>query len=142
MSRDLAELDPDVRALAEKLIVACSLVSVKIFVTQTYRTREEQDALYAQGRTTPGRVVTNARGGWSWHNWRRAFDVAIRDFPGDPLPDDVYNGPWARIGAIGEHLGLEWGGRWRHPDLPHFQHTCGRSLSALNAHAYQTDEPA
>ena len=77
-------------------------------------------------------LVTNAKGGWSWHNWGRAFDVAIAEFPGDPLPDDVYNGPWAKVGEMGERLGLEWGGRWKHPDLPHFQLTRGMSLADFN----------
>jgi peptidoglycan L-alanyl-D-glutamate endopeptidase CwlK len=134
VNRDPAELDPDVRELWLLLCKACEERHVYIFLTGTYRTPAEQDALYAQGRTTPGRKVTNARGGWSWHQWRRAFDVAIRDYPGDPTPDDVYDGPWALVGALGEHLGLEWGGHWPHgADLPHFQSTKGLTLTQMNA---------
>lgn len=135
MTRDPAELDPDVRVLAAMLIDECEQHGVDIFLTGTYRTPAEQDALYAQGRTSQGRIVTNARGGWSWHNYRRAFDVAIRTFPGDPSPDDVYNGPWALVGALGEHLGLEWGGRWPHgPDLPHMQLVPpGMTLTLMNS---------
>lgn len=139
MSRRLEDLDPDVRTLAERLLVAASVQNIKLIITQTYRTIEEQDAIYAQGRSEPGAIVTNAKGGWSWHNWRRAFDVAILDFPGDPSPDDIYNGPWAVIGSIGESLGLEWGGRWKHPDLPHFQLTRGMNLTALNANRLQDE---
>lgn len=132
MSRDLADLDADVRVRAEGLLLEAANQGIRLIITHTLRTIAEQDALYAQGRTTPGRKVTNARGGWSWHNWGRAFDVAIADFPGDVTPDDVYDGPWAKVGAIGEHIGLEWGGRWKRPDLPHFQHTSGLTLAALN----------
>jgi peptidoglycan LD-endopeptidase CwlK len=134
VSRDLNELDADVRDLALLLITACEERNIVLIITQTYRTFAEQDALYAKGRTAPGPKVTNAKGGWSYHNWRRAFDVAIRDFPGDATPDDVYDGPWALVGSLGEHLGLEWGGRWAHfPDLPHFQLTKGITLTQLNA---------
>lgn len=133
MTRDPAELDPDVRELALLLLKAAEERGIDLFITGTYRTPAEQDALYAQGRTTPGHKVTNARAGWSWHGWRRAFDVAIRDFPGDATPDDVYDGPWALVGALGEHLGLEWGGRWKTPDLPHFQKTNGLTLTQMNS---------
>ena len=132
MTRDLSKLDAEVRDLALALLTECAEQGIRLIVTGTLRTFSEQDETYAQGRTKPGLIVTNARGGWSWHNWGRAFDVAIADFPGDPTPDDVYDGPWAKVGAIGEKLGLEWGGRWKHPDLPHFQHTRGMSLSDLN----------
>jgi peptidoglycan L-alanyl-D-glutamate endopeptidase CwlK len=134
MTRDPAELDPDVREVWLLLKAAALERGIDLFLTGTYRTFEEQDALYAQGRTKPGRKVTNAKGGWSWHNFRRAFDVAIRDFPGDTTPDDVYDGPWALVGALGEHLGLEWGGRWPHgADCPHFQLTRGMTLTQMNA---------
>ena len=45
------------------------------FVISGYRNHKEQDALYAQGRSTPGKKVTNARGGFSAHNWGIAVDV-------------------------------------------------------------------
>jgi peptidoglycan L-alanyl-D-glutamate endopeptidase CwlK len=139
MTHDPAELDPDVRELWLLLRTACEERGIDVFLIGTYRTPAEQDALYARGRTTPGPIVTNARGGWSWHNWRRALDIAIRDFPGDPSPDDVYNGPWALVGALGEHLGLEWGGRWAHfADLPHFQSTKGLTLTQMNARGATT----
>jgi peptidoglycan L-alanyl-D-glutamate endopeptidase CwlK len=133
MTRDPLELDPDVRALWFLLRDAALEKGIDLFLTGTYRTIEEQDALYAQGRKNPGRKVTNARGGWSWHNWRRAFDVAIRSFPGDATPDDVYDGPWAVVGALGEAIGLEWGGRWKSPDLPHMQLTRNLTLTQMQS---------
>jgi peptidoglycan LD-endopeptidase CwlK len=132
MSRDLGELDSDVREMALLLLAAAEARRITLIITQTYRTFAEQDALYAKGRSAPGAKVTNAKGGYSWHNWRRAFDVAIKDHPGDMAPDDVYDGPWALIGTLGEYLGLEWGGRWKTPDLPHFQLTRGLTLTQMN----------
>lgn len=132
MSRDILLLDADVRERAVQLLRLAKDSGIDLIVTETLRTLERQAELYAKGRTAPGRIVTYARPGWSWHNHGRAFDVAILTWPGDPSPDDVYDGPWSEVGAMGESLGLEWGGRWKHPDLPHFQHTSGLTLAALN----------
>jgi peptidoglycan L-alanyl-D-glutamate endopeptidase CwlK len=97
--------------------------------TQTLRTYAEQDALYAQGRTLPGNIVTHAPSGYSYHNFARAFDVA--QVGKDPYPDS--DDFWNFVGDIGEQVGLEWGGRWKHPDRPHFQHTEGLTLAQLRA---------
>ena len=82
------------------------------------RTYAEQDKLYAQGRTLPGNVVTNARGGFSHHNFGIAFDVGLferNEYLGEsPM--------YKAVGALGQELGLEWGGNWRTTvDQPHFQ---------------------
>lgn len=96
-----------------------------IVVTDEYRTHAEQDALYAQGRTKPGKIVTQAKGGESLHNWRVAFDVAFSTKNGIS-----YTGPWDVLGEVAEALGLEWGGYWiTFVDQPHFQFTAGYSLS-------------
>ena len=68
-------LKPKVQELAEKLISECKNLGRQIIVTQTLRTIEEQDALYAQGRTRPGNIVTKAKGGYSLHNFGVAFDI-------------------------------------------------------------------
>lgn len=126
----LEGLDRDVREKAEMLYEMCERRGIRLGFRQGYRTFAQQAALYAQGRTTMGRIVTNAKPGFSWHNWRRAFDVVIEAFPGDTTPNDVYDGPWSIVGDLGEFCGLEWGGRWKHPDIPHFQSPLG-TLSAL-----------
>lgn len=95
-------------------------------VTSGWRSFEEQDRLYAQGRTTEGKIVTNAKGGQSLHNYGCAFDVA------DKLKG--YNIDWEKVGKIGESVGLEWGGRWpSFVDGPHFQLTLGFSLKDFQA---------
>ena len=140
MSYKLGELDTDVRFMAEDLLKKAASEHIELVVTQTYRTPEEQAALYAKGRTAPGPIVTHAPPGYSWHEFRRAFDVAITHFPGDMSREDLYNGPWERVGEIGESVGLEWGGRWKHPDRPHFQHTAGLTLAQMRQHAKQKAE--
>lgn len=133
MSRRLQDLDPDVREMAEKLLIRAASLGIELTVTQTYRTPAMQAALYAKGRTEPGPVVTHAPPGYSWHEFRRAFDVAITHFPGDMTKANLYDGPWEQVGTIGEDCGLEWGGRWKRPDRPHFQHTGGFTLAYMRA---------
>jgi hypothetical protein len=48
------------------------------------RSFAEQDALYAQGRTKPGKIVTKARGGFSNHNFGVAFDIGVFKGGSDP----------------------------------------------------------
>lgn len=129
-SRALTDLDPVVRAKAEKFLAACSLASIDVLITSTYRDMESQTALYAQGRTAPGAKVTNAAAGYSAHNYRRAFDfVPMR--AGKPVwglsteDKDL----WNRLGSIGESVGLEWGGHWHgFVDFPHMQDLGGLTL--------------
>ena len=120
--RRLSEVYPGladkVRQMAEQL----EQEGIDIRVTQSYRPWSEQAALYDQGRTSPGEIVTNARAGFSWHNFGLAVDVA-------PLiPQGVdwnTNHPaWLRIVAAGTSFGLVSGAEWRtFPDWPHFQLT-------------------
>lgn len=137
MSNRLDDLDPEVQDMALRFLAACEREGIKLKVTHTLRTYAEQEALYAQGRTTPGSRVTSAPAGYSWHNFGRAFDVAEKDATpydlGAPgLHDD--NVLWEQIGSIGESFGLEWGGRWKWPDRPHFQFTGGLTLARARQH--------
>lgn len=93
-----------------------------IRVTQSLRTMAEQEALYEQGRTVAGSVVTNAKPGASWHNFGLAIDVAPLAPQG---PDWNTSHPvWGRIVAVGTSLGLVSGAEFRSfPDWPHFQLT-------------------
>lgn len=125
------DLDDDVRAMALDLAQRCAAEGIMIVFTHTRRSAAEQQALYDQGRRYPGPIVTAAPPGYSWHEFGRAFDVAIRRWAGDQTPGNWYDGPWQRIGELGEEVGLEWGGRWKHPDFPHFQHTGGRTLAQM-----------
>ena len=126
MAADLASLKPKVRVLVEALISNSQSAGCPILIIHTFRTIEEQDALYAKGRTAPGNIVTRAKGGSSLHNYGVAFDFA-------PMVEGRPN--WKRldlfdrVGVIGEGLGLEWGGRWvKFKDRPHFQLRLGYRL--------------
>lgn len=133
-SRDLAELTPPARARAEKFLALAKAAGIDLLVTSTYRDAASQDALYAQGRTKPGRIVTNARAGQSWHNWRCALDVVpLRN--GKPVWD-VKDPIWQTVGKLGKDAGLEWAGDWkRFKEFPHFQYTGGLTLAQLQAGA-------
>lgn len=89
------------------------------------RSYAEQDALYAQGRTKPGKKVTNARGGYSNHNFGIAVDIGIFDLSKtgaaqyDSVPDKTYR---ELAKECGLPAGCLWGGNWQSmPDAPHYQ---------------------
>ena len=108
----------------------------KIRIVQGLRTIEEQDALYAQGRTKPGKIVTNAKGGSSFHNYGVAIDFAImydkdnngiyEELSWNPDIDSDKNGQteWKAVVDNFVALGWSWGGAWRtFKDLPHLEKT-------------------
>ena len=116
--RMIATLLPHVRPYARALYFKARDNGIAINIISGTRTHAEQDALYAQGRTTGGEIVTNARGGYSNHNFGIAFDIGVfsgnRYLPESPL--------YKAVGALGMELGLEWGGNWTSiVDQPHFQ---------------------
>jgi peptidoglycan L-alanyl-D-glutamate endopeptidase CwlK len=82
------------------------------------RTYEEQNGLFALGRTKPGPIVTRARGGQSNHNFGVAWDIGIFE-NGAYIPESEL---YKEVGAIGKANGLDWGGDWQSfPDEPHYQ---------------------
>jgi len=134
-SRDLNDLHPAVAVRARAFIAACAAEGIDLLVTSTFRDRESQDALYAQGRARPGPKVTNARGGQSFHQYRVALDVVpLR--AGKPVwgTSGADGALWRRIGAIGKAHGLDWAGEWTtFREFPHFQYTGGLSLAEFEA---------
>lgn len=125
-SRKIEDLHPHVASLCRKFIERCKEAGVDVLVTSTYRDHESQNALYAQGRTAPGKIVTKAKGGQSFHNHKVAFDV-VPLVNGKAIWND--EGLWRKIGQIGQEVGLEWGGNWKFQDKPHFQYTGGLTLA-------------
>ena len=105
-------------------------LDVQLRMTQARRTFAEQDALYEQGRTKPGGIVTNAKGGESYHNYGLAFDVVIMD--------DGKRPNWSALSPeaaqIAIDLGFEWGGNWRRfKDYPHFQMVFSQTIKQLQS---------
>jgi len=127
----IEQLHPSVITEVMKIINECnaSLTGrAKIRITQGLRTFAEQDALYAQGRTTPGKIVTNAKGGQSIHNYGFAVDICliidgktaswdtVKDWDNDQISD------WQECVDIFKKHGWNWGGDWKtFKDLPHFE---------------------
>ena len=131
-SRDVSDLLPHIHDRVQKFVVAAKAQGIDLLVTSTYRDNASQAALYAQGRTAPGKVVTNARPGESFHNYRCAVDVVpIKN--GKPVWD-VKDPVWQEVGKLGKAAGLEWAGDWkRFKEFPHFQYTGGLTLAQLQA---------
>jgi peptidoglycan L-alanyl-D-glutamate endopeptidase CwlK len=132
MSRDLADLHSCLRPVAAEFVGRCAAAGLPVLITQTKRTEAEQQALYEQGRTKPGKVVTNAKPGQTPHNHGLAFDIAFLVPETGAVSWDPPEGrTWEEVGILGEGLGLEWGGRWiGFQDKPHFQWPQWRKVAA------------
>ena len=134
-SRKIDDLHPLVQKKCLDHIHACKMEGIDLLITSTYRDAEAQNALYAQGRTEKGKIVTNAKGGDSFHNWKCAYDcVPLRN--GKPIwgTQGEDGKVWRRVGELGELVGLEWAARWKSfPELAHFQFTNGLSLADFKA---------
>lgn len=130
-SRDIKDLHPSVAAKAVAFIASCKSVGIDVLITSTFRDFESQNALYAQGRTAPGNIVTNAKAGQSFHNYRLAFDfVPLVNGKAQWSDEKLF----ARCGQIAESVGLEWAGRWKSfKELAHCQDTGGQTLAQLQA---------
>jgi len=118
------KLTPLVERLAANIVTEMKAKGHEVRVVQGYRSIEEQNKLYGQGRTTPGAVVTNAKGGESYHNYGVAVDFVFRK--------EGYNAAealWQLLGKVGKQQGFEWGGDWKgFVDRPHFELRRGYNL--------------
>lgn len=115
------DFEPEFSSKLDTLIQNLAARGVPVRVAQGNRSIEEQNELYAQGRTKPGKIVTKARGGKSNHNHRIAADLVPEALVNQPDWDP--NSPlWNIIGEEAEALGLDWGGNWKSMvDRPHVQ---------------------
>lgn len=136
-SRDIKDLHPTVAGKAYTFVERCRQAGIDLLITSTYRDKQSQDALYAQGRTVAGKIVTNAKGGQSFHNYRVALDVVPmrngKPVWGTTAPED--KALWDKVGEIGEACGLSWSGRWKGKmrEMAHFQYTAGLTLEDFQA---------
>ncbi|HVI07001.1 MAG TPA: M15 family metallopeptidase [Candidatus Binatia bacterium] len=90
-------------------------------VAQALRTWSEQDALYAEGRTEPGKEVTKARGGWSAHNFGYAVDLVPEEIEPGQADWNLKHPVWQKMLQVAPTVGLAEGAQWRSfPDNPHF----------------------
>ncbi len=129
-SRSLDDLTPETNLKARVFVSTCADNGIDILIYCTLRSIDEQDELYKIGRSKPGVVVTNARGGDSWHNWGRAFDF-VPLIGGKPQWSNV--ALYRQCGLIAEQCGLEWAGRWsgKLKETARCQYTAGASIDKL-----------
>lgn len=130
----LKELHPAIR---EKAIAAyteavrITPVGIHPFITEGMRSFERSDALYAQGRTKPGKIVTNAPGGSSMHNYGLAIDFVIQLLPSKKL-HWLVDANWMKVVAVFKKHGFVWGGDFKSiKDYPHFEMTFGYTWRQL-----------
>ena len=123
------QIHPELARRVEQVMTTAAAAGHVLRVVSGYRSHEEQNALYAHGRTRPGSRVTNAVGGQSWHNFGLAVDLA--PVIGGEVCWDEKKFDWSLIGKWARAAGLEWGGDWHSfKDRPHVQLTLNLSLAA------------
>lgn len=133
---------PDLRDELEEIITKINRDTLKgpakVRITHSLRTIEEQNELYAQGRTKPGKRVTNAKGGDSYHNYAIAVDIVLiingntaswdvkKDWDKDKQAD------WMEVVKVFKDYGWTWGGDFRtFKDMPHFEKPSGNTIAIL-----------
>lgn len=117
MSRKLDDLSPRFRPLAVELVARCVEAGLAVVIVDTRRTPAEHAANLAKGVS------------WTPHSKHLDGDAidlvpyAVYDAHGpDKLLWDAGDPIWQKLGAIGEGLGLRWGGRWKQRDMGHFEY--------------------
>lgn len=132
------KLNPIVEKNKDNLIDQATTIGIDVVITEKWRSTKQQNALFAQGRSKSGNVVTYAKGGESYHNYGLAIDYAVRNEDGDVIWDTTYDGnkngesDWFEIAKIAKDLGFEWGGDWiKFKDYSHLQMDFGLSISQL-----------
>ncbi|MFS0779595.1 M15 family metallopeptidase [Neobacillus sp. 3P2-tot-E-2] len=132
------ELHPIVKERSNQLIQQAAEKGIVILITDDFRSAEDQDRLYEQGRTVEGNIVTHARGGESFHNFGLAIDFAIKTPTENVIWDMQYDGnqngksDWDEVVEMAKALGFEWGGDWaQFKDYPHLQMNFGLTLADL-----------
>lgn len=121
--RNIATLHPDLQPRAVAFISGAKSLAAQrgldVKCICGLRSYDEQAALYAKGRTAPGKIVTKAPAGHSMHNFGLAIDLGVFSRDGKTYHGD--HALYRELGPLGESLGFEWGGRWKFVDEPHYQ---------------------
>ena len=110
--------------------VKATPIGVHPYIDQTYRTFAESDKIYAQGRTTPGEIISNAKAGQSYHNYGLALDFNLQ-INGKDIWDET-NPNWITVVNIFKSHGFSWGGDWKgFKDHPHLEIRLGYNWKDL-----------
>lgn len=138
--RNVNELHPELQEKIRKLKMMCREAGLPLGIGECVRTVAEQDALYAQGRTKPGVIVTYAPGSSysSQHQWGIACDF-FRNVVGREYDNGDHF--FERVGLYAKGLGLAWGGDWIRPvDMPHLYLPYWGDTPAILKRQYGTPE--
>ncbi|MEH7010367.1 M15 family metallopeptidase [Neobacillus niacini] len=132
------DLHPVVKERSDQLVLQAAKKGIVVLITDGFRSIEEQNRIYEQGRTVEGNIVTNAKGGESYHNYGLAIDFALETPSGNVIWDRQYDGnqngmaDWSEVVQMAKSLGFEWGGDWKDfKDYPHFQLDFGLTIADL-----------
>lgn len=136
----ISQLHPRLREEVATILTEIHSKGIEIRIAQGFRSFAEQDALYSKGRNgVAGPIVTNAKGGQSYHNFGLAVDFCLlhkdgsiswdlkEDADGDKVAD------WNEVVQVFSKFGWSWGGVWKFKDNPHFEKTFGFNFLQLNA---------
>jgi peptidoglycan L-alanyl-D-glutamate endopeptidase CwlK len=137
-AKNVATLHTRVQEIFRNWILECQILAkahgYEYKAISGNRTWEEQAKIYAQGRTAPGKIVTNAKPGYSNHNYGIAVDMGVfkegKYLDGSkPSEAETFH---RKAAVIAEKYNIEWGGSWKSfKDYPHFEYKTGKTLSQM-----------
>lgn len=137
-SKNVATLHSKVQQVFKNWIAECQIMAAahgyEYKAISGNRTWDEQAKIYAQGRTSPGKIVTNAKPGYSNHNYGIAVDMGVfKDGKYlDGLKPAEAQAFHSKAAVVAEKYNIEWGGNWKSfKDYPHFEYKTGKTLSQL-----------
>jgi peptidoglycan L-alanyl-D-glutamate endopeptidase CwlK len=134
---DKSHLFPPFAALLDKFEEHLRLAELPFYLFEGLRSHEQQAEYYAQGRSKPGKIITWAMPGNSWHQYGCAADYVLDgdEKPGiqwswDTKSDLRSDGrrDWEQMAEIAKACGLDPGWYWRMVDAPHVQCRYGMTV--------------
>lgn len=134
MSRSKTDLHPDLVFIYEQAEAEFKRLYPELpqpFITCTHRSVQEQNDLYAIGRTLPGKRVTNAKGGQSPHNFMPslAYDIAFIGLDKKTKWDGYL---FDKFAACYKSAKVMWGGNFQSlPDKPHTELKDWKTIAGL-----------
>ncbi len=109
-------LYPPFKLILETALEEAHRRGIMAYVFEGYRFPERQALLYAQGRTAPGKIITNAKPGFSWHQYGVGVDLVFDKDPSTKAIEWTWEGGYAdehgdnydKLAVVMKSYGLEW----------------------------------
>jgi peptidoglycan L-alanyl-D-glutamate endopeptidase CwlK len=139
-AKNIATLHIKVQQLFRDWIAECQIIAKALGYEYKAisgdRSWNEQARLYAQGRTSPGKIITNARPGYSNHNFGIAVDMGV--FKDGKYVDESKPAEaelvHKKAADIAKKYNIAWGGNWTSfKDYPHFEYKTDKTLAQLRS---------